>query len=288
MIKKILSRIGILPGHLPNLIIPGVQKAATTSLYHYLTQHPEITGGATKEIHFFDIDHKFALGTGWYKKQFLRRSRYILDATPSYLYEEHIPVRIRDTLGMEVKFIVLLRDPVSRCFSAWNMYRQLNETPQRLLRFAEVERKEPRYQLYSQYYTGEKFPSFSEAIHYEIDAIASGTDNFVEPGILRRGFYRDQIKHWLTLFPKENFLFLEQNSLRGDNLLPTLDCISSFLEVSPDWSGISTTPKHKRAYSGKTMDEQTEQLLNSIYRERNKGLQHLTGLQLDWPCFTEA
>jgi len=124
IIERQLTKFGILSGHLSNLIIPGVQKAATSSLHHYLTQHPAIAGGRVKEAHFFDLDSKFSQGEKWYKQQFPHTSRYVLDATPNYLYEKHIPIRIKETLGNNVRFIIVLRDPVSRCFSAWNIYRK--------------------------------------------------------------------------------------------------------------------------------------------------------------------
>src|SRR3954447_2840371 len=38
---------------LPNFFIVGAPKAGTTSLYHYLDQHPQIYMSAIKEPHFF-------------------------------------------------------------------------------------------------------------------------------------------------------------------------------------------------------------------------------------------
>ena len=43
------------------LFIIGAQKCGTTSLHHYLGQHPELTGSKPKEIDFFSYD-------GLYKK----------------------------------------------------------------------------------------------------------------------------------------------------------------------------------------------------------------------------
>src|SRR6185436_14847515 len=38
---------------LPNFFIAGAPKAGTTSLYHYLDQHPQIYMSAIKEPHYF-------------------------------------------------------------------------------------------------------------------------------------------------------------------------------------------------------------------------------------------
>lgn len=283
-LKRKLTNLGMLPGHLPNLIIPGVQKAATSSLHHYLTQHPSITGGNIKELHFFDLDSKFGRGKKWYKQQFPNANDYILDATPNYLYEDHIPLRIKETLGNNVKFIIVLREPVSRCFSAWNMYRQIANEPNRVARFAEIERAEPRYKLFSKYYQSGQFPSFAEAVDFELQALTSGQEDFVEPGIVRRGFYVEQIEHWLRIFKKQQFLFLDQESLRGDSLKPTLQRIAQFLDIPQEWDRLSTEPKHVRSYANKSIDSATETKLNILYKAHNQGLSELTGLDLDWPC----
>lgn len=39
---------------LPDFIIIGAQKSGTTSLYDYLSQHPQLRSSYMKEVHFFD------------------------------------------------------------------------------------------------------------------------------------------------------------------------------------------------------------------------------------------
>lgn len=286
-LERKFTKLGLLPGNLPNLIIPGVQKAATSSLYHYLVQHPSVVGGNIKEMHFFDLDSKFFRGEKWYKQQFPHAEEYILDATPNYLYEQHIPLRIKETLGNNVRFIVVLREPVSRCFSAWNMYRQIAEQPERVAHFAEIEQAEPRYKLFSKYYENGHFPSFPEAVAIELQALSSGQEDFVEPGMVRRGFYHEQIEYWLSIFKREQFLFLDQESLRGDALKPALERITEFLSISQVWEEISTSPKHVRSYASRSIDPATEATLNTLYKRHNRGLPELTGLDLDWPCLND-
>ena len=38
---------------LPNFIIVGAPKAGTTSLYHYLSEHPQVIMSDPKEVNFF-------------------------------------------------------------------------------------------------------------------------------------------------------------------------------------------------------------------------------------------
>jgi hypothetical protein len=112
-------------GHrLPNLIICGVHKAGTTSLFSYLGKHPEICPSYTKEIHFFMplVSGEALPPMAEYAKHFAHcsRSRYRLEASPSYLYgREAIAGAIRQYLG-DAKVIAILRDPTERFVSYYN------------------------------------------------------------------------------------------------------------------------------------------------------------------------
>ncbi|NJL20578.1 MAG: tetratricopeptide repeat protein [Leptolyngbyaceae cyanobacterium SM1_3_5] len=48
--------------HQPDFLIIGTMKSGTTSLYGYLTQHPQILPAAQKEIHFFDYAYSGGFG----------------------------------------------------------------------------------------------------------------------------------------------------------------------------------------------------------------------------------
>ena len=112
-------------GHrLPNLIICGVHKAGTTSLFSYLGKHPEICPSYTKEIHFFMplVSGLILPPLAEYAKHFAHcnGSHYRLEASPSYLYgKEMIAHAIRQYLG-KVKVIAILRDPTERFISYYN------------------------------------------------------------------------------------------------------------------------------------------------------------------------
>ncbi len=102
---------------LPDFIILGAQRAGTSSLYYYLSQHPQILPAVRKELHFFD-DH-YRRGLGWYRSQFpTRGARGTItgEATPYYLSHPHAPARIQRLLP-QARLIVLLRNPVERAIS---------------------------------------------------------------------------------------------------------------------------------------------------------------------------
>jgi hypothetical protein len=104
---------------LPNLIIIGAAKAGTTSLHHYLSQHPGISMSAKKELRFFSHDDMWDRGVAWYEAQFAGQAQVYGESSPSYsqhLRFPEVPRRIW-TLVPAVKLIYLVRDPIERLVS---------------------------------------------------------------------------------------------------------------------------------------------------------------------------
>lgn len=113
---------------LPNLIIAGVHKAATTSLFMYLKDHPAIYGPGKKELHYFTpLRYGEPLkDINTYKAYFANagNAQYLLDASPSYFYgTQAIADKMTEILPAEHKVIVVLRNPTSRFFSYLNFLR---------------------------------------------------------------------------------------------------------------------------------------------------------------------
>ena len=55
---------------LPDFIIIGAARCGTTSLYNYMTNHPNIFPASEKELHFFDLNYN--KGVSWYKSKFFQ------------------------------------------------------------------------------------------------------------------------------------------------------------------------------------------------------------------------
>ena len=110
--------------NLPNLIVAGVPKAGSTSLHMYLSKHPDICGSYTKEINFFSPLHRGhdLHPLSEYAGHFSHAAgeRYRLESSPGYLYGRGIANGIRETLGEDVRIIVVLRNPVERVMSFYN------------------------------------------------------------------------------------------------------------------------------------------------------------------------
>jgi hypothetical protein len=120
-------------GRLPNLLIVGVPKAGTGSLFAYLAQHPEICASTKKEVGFFGpLEHGGELPPlSAYSAYFghCHATTYAVEATPSYCYGGHTLVAgIKETLGRP-RIVMILRDPVDRLWSAYTFQRSLTNLP---------------------------------------------------------------------------------------------------------------------------------------------------------------
>ena len=118
------------------LIIAGINKAGTTSLFDYLVSHPDIEGSSIKQTFFFldkNLQKQLNLFSLYdYEKgfeqfdNFFHKSeaevKYRIEATPDYLYSPETPGRISAFFEKHPgKVLVILRDPVTR-FSSFFYY----------------------------------------------------------------------------------------------------------------------------------------------------------------------
>ena len=108
-------------GTLPNLIIIGAQKCATTSLHYYLNLHPEISMSKGKELNFFVSEYNWYKGVEWYKSNFIGTARIHGESSPSYTdypFLKGVPERMYSIVP-KVKLIYILRDPIDRIISQY-------------------------------------------------------------------------------------------------------------------------------------------------------------------------
>ncbi len=101
---------------LPDFIIAGPQKCATTWLYECLYEHPDVLLPETDSVHYFDM--KYHRDEEWYRQHFSEYDGETLvgEETPTYIRKQQAPKRISDMLP-DVKVIFTLRNPMDRAFS---------------------------------------------------------------------------------------------------------------------------------------------------------------------------
>jgi len=106
-----------------NFLVVGVQKAATTSLDQYLRLNPNVAmPRGKKELHYFDKFENYSKGAGFYQSYFDHVSEELVwgECTPIYCYWHGVLEKIYH-YNPDIKLIMLLRNPIERAFSHWNM-----------------------------------------------------------------------------------------------------------------------------------------------------------------------
>lgn len=204
---------------IPNLFVLGATKSGTTSIYKYLSMHPKIFTSSVKEPQFFSHDNLFSKGLGHYLDVFYRNSENYpirVDATPHYLYFEKVAKRLASLPHKnDLKFIVIMRDPVKRAYSMyWNM---VSEGVEKL--------------------------SFEDALLNEQKR--SSASNLEMVGSIccqytDSGMYAKQINTYLKYFNISQFLFLFFEELKNDSP-GVLRQIWEFLDIDPIQNDISKT-----------------------------------------------
>jgi hypothetical protein len=224
---------------MPNFLIIGAGKSGTTSLYHYLRQHPEIYMSPVKEPKFFAVEGKKLDFRGPNDDEHMNRKsitdvdayralfggvtdeKAIGEASPLYLYSPEAAGRIKHYLP-EVKLIAILRNPVDRAFSSY---------------------------LHCIRDRGEPLDDFAQALQEEERRIENGWGPIWH--YKNVGFYSAQLERYFDTFRRDQIKIFLYDDLKGD---PTgvLRSIFSFLEVGdtrlPDLSvkhNISGVPRSR-------------------------------------------
>ena len=103
---------------LPDFIVIGAMKAATTTLFRYLAEHPGAFMPKLKEPDFFCVEKTWDRGFDWYAELFAPAPDGVLLGEGSTNYTKAaqfggVPARIHEHVP-DVKLIYLLRDPIER------------------------------------------------------------------------------------------------------------------------------------------------------------------------------
>ncbi len=249
-----------------NFVICGTQKGGTTALDTYLRGHPEVcmanTGGKAvseaenKEVHFFDNEEFFntkRTDYSIYHAAFhaLPEHKVLGETTPIYMYWYEAPKRIYQ-YNPDMKLIVVLRNPIERAFSHWNMERSRGADE---LNFWDALMSEGVR-------CREALPSKHRVYSY-----------------VDRGHYLEQLRRLWTYFPKDKVLVLKNEELRY-RLHETLDMVAKFLRIDPEYFK-SLQPKqvHSRPYLSRIADREKE-YLRSIFHHEILELERVLG----WDC----
>ncbi|MFT4519242.1 MAG: hypothetical protein ACI9JM_001633 [Halioglobus sp.] len=106
-----------------DFLIIGAQKCATTALFEHLRGHPDIAMPLEKEVPFFTgEDCSEQAWSNFASEQFGCANQQQLwgKATPQYMSDPLVPARMKQLMP-DVKLVAILRDPIERTWSHFQM-----------------------------------------------------------------------------------------------------------------------------------------------------------------------
>lgn len=160
---------------LPNFIVLGPPRTATTWLFRCLRDHPEVYVPNVKEVRFFD--ERFDEGFDWYRSFYKDVSPEVVaigDITPGYFAHPMAPSRISKLLGHDIQLFAIQRDPIERALSHYGIIKR----------------------------QGKLSVGFIEALQQE-------------PALVENGLYAKHIRRYLDYFPSQNLHILDYQHLQS-------------------------------------------------------------------------
>jgi hypothetical protein len=237
---------------LPDYLVVGECKCGTSSIYHYLTKHPQIleTYGngiddylGTKELRFFD--RYYDKGLDWYKSKFPDTANgQITGEGASIYFGRMISLdRIKRDLP-HVKIIVLLRNPIDRLYS----------------HFCHMRKWIPDWK--------NKYDSFENFLNS-----AREEDNY----LIEKGIYVRPLSKWFDVFGSQVMVIESETLFKA----PQKICDDIFSWLGVDAFELKNFEKLNSS-SLSTIKPQTRKTLKAFYASYNKELYELIGYKMQW------
>jgi hypothetical protein len=138
-------------GRLPDFIAVGPPRTGTTWLDKVLRGHAALPEGV-KETHFFR--YRYWRGIDWYARHFRSDTDLpVGEIGPSYFAPDEVRGRIKDHIP-DCKIICTFREPVSRLYSHYKMFRRIGLVKDTFERLAFTHRELNSYSQYGHHLRG--------------------------------------------------------------------------------------------------------------------------------------
>ena len=205
-----------------DFFIVGAPKAGTTSLYHYLNEHPQIEMSLQKEPDYFS-DKEIQIQGLYYSKNridtvekynglFNTQKKDVIfgEGSVSYLFYPTVAQDIKVYNPM-AKIIIMLRNPIERAFSHYLMDYRLGLVSDSFEDIINKKSKHKNAHLFYQQY-------------------------------IKVGEYAAQLKRYCDIFDKKNILLIDYENFKSD-VTGTVNSVYSFLNISAEFS-VDINKKH--------------------------------------------
>ncbi|MBI3511263.1 MAG: sulfotransferase [Bacteroidetes bacterium] len=185
-------------------MIVGAQKAGTTSLKHYLGEHPQLQTHPQKEFSYFTDPHEYARGFNKAtRKYFIRpETDKLFVAKNALLYSNMGGLERLYRHNPQVKLVFILRHPVERTYSAYLMERNAGSVREPFSLLADLVREPEKNEKDWRY------------------ALLVGMSR-----------YTDHLRNIYSIFPKENLVYMLFDEFKND---PSVLCKKCFSMLGVD------------------------------------------------------
>ena len=288
---------------LPYAIVIGSMKSGTSALSTYLYQHPNVVSPIYKEVHFFDFQfEQFASADGIHRRDARQHYRnafnytlgeetlsnvernaslVAIDDSPRYIFwSDRVPARIL-CVAPWAKIIAILRNPVDRAYSQFNMHAtfspnatSMKRTPtfeewiamdMVLLKETGVIQDEIKLKEYAG--SAEEMEAWKKYTRL-------GTHSPVG-----RGLYAIQLRHWFQAYEaigksRSDFIIIQSERMRTDRNGVYAELLD-FLGLDPHELDTETEP-NSGTYNAQ-MSNETREMLETFYKPYNQELYDLLG-----------
>ncbi len=203
-----------------DLMIIGAQKAGTTSLNSYLSQHPELVTHEQTEMTFFLDGDAYSLG---YEQAFRRYfpkyedGKMLLAKNVGIMYSRQAMERIYQH-NPHMKLVVVLRNPVDRAYSAYWFARRRGWEP---------------------------LPTFEEALEADASRFLGDPIHARNCAYLERSRYAEHLEMIFSIFPRSQVHIFLTDDMKQDIRRV---CAQIFASVGLDQNiALDTSREHNRA-----------------------------------------
>lgn len=223
---------------LPSFMVIGAQKAGTTSLYDYITQHDLAVSAKRKETHYFDwrwnnelpksdspdgaAAHE-AYYHNFFERDVLLKCPSLMsgEATPSYLVGGSLVInRMQQVVPRCRKILAILRNPVDRAYSHYCMTADTEGSAEQL-------RNRGHHHLngrsFEQIVDDEIDELAALGVHADMDfdeldakVLSTRVENVTHGAhsYVLRGLYALQLSGWIRAYSVENVLLLTLDEMK--------------------------------------------------------------------------
>lgn len=257
-----------------NFFIYSPPKCGTTSVFLALAKHPQTNPCSVKEPHFFSYNYDVS-SVETYNNLYPDTDGLKYESSTSYLKNENCIVNIKNHIKHSIKFIIILRNPIERFFSAYVHFRAIRNISS----------------------NDELHDAFRKSINWvglwDLNLIKwngipelKDNDNIIFETIIKDGLYVDHIKSLHKhIDDTDSILCINYNDLYHD-YDNTITTILNFLGINaiklPKLKSNLRSDWAKYVDLDSEIDNNYIESLKSFYKPYNDQLEQFLDIKLNW------